>query len=69
MNVNDNLEFLKDNPDERNCLISVNGQLSLLRTNEFPLDLSAPFDLSALQRLPRQQQLQESYAKYVYPAH
>ncbi|PWI47438.1 hypothetical protein CEE45_11520 [Candidatus Heimdallarchaeota archaeon B3_Heim] len=58
--------LLKVNPDTRNCLISVNAQLSLLRTNEFPLDLSAPFDLSALQALPRQRQLQESYAKYAF---
>jgi hypothetical protein len=58
--------LLKVNPDVRNCLISVNGQLSLLRTNDFPLDLSQPFDLSVIQNLPFQRQLRSSYQQYVF---
>jgi hypothetical protein len=58
--------LLKAKPNERRCIISINGQISLLKINDFLLNVEHPFDLDALQALPVQKQLRESYQKLVF---
>jgi hypothetical protein len=58
--------LIKAKQDERCCIISINGQVSLLKTNDFSFDFTSSMDQSALQQLPLQQQLQEAYQKFVF---
>jgi hypothetical protein len=58
--------LLKAKQDDRCCIISINGQVSLLKTNDFSFALPSSMDQSALQQLPLQQQLQEAYQKFVF---
>ncbi|MHA2074902.1 MAG: ATP-binding protein, partial [Candidatus Hodarchaeales archaeon] len=58
--------LLKAKPDERRCIISINGQISLLKTNEFSLDSDSPLHLDELSLRPLQQQLHESYTQFYF---
>ncbi|MHA2247611.1 MAG: ATP-binding protein [Candidatus Hodarchaeales archaeon] len=53
--------LLKVKHDERRCLVSINSRISLLKTNDFNVDLQALVDLEELQNQPLQNQLRESY--------
>ena len=59
-------QLLKAKRDERRCIISVNGQISLLKTNEFFLDPNSSVDLKELSSLPIQRQLRKSYQNSVF---
>jgi hypothetical protein len=58
--------LLKAKRDERRCIISVNGQISLLKTNDFSFDPSSSVDLQELSNLPLQKQLQDSYQELYF---
>ncbi|UCG89764.1 MAG: DUF87 domain-containing protein [Candidatus Heimdallarchaeota archaeon] len=58
--------LLKAKPDERRCIISINGRISLLRTHDFSVDLQFFMDLEGLQNLPLQKKLRESYQNFVF---
>ena len=58
--------LLKAKQDERRCIVSINGQISLLKTNEFSLDSNSPLDLDELSIRPLQQQLYESYKQFYF---
>ncbi|MFX0181492.1 MAG: hypothetical protein ACFE95_00320 [Candidatus Hodarchaeota archaeon] len=58
--------LLKAKPDERYCIVSINGKASLLKTNKFTFDLQSSLDLDALQHKPFQKQIQESYKASVF---
>ncbi len=58
--------LLKAKQDERRCIISINGQISLLKTNSFAFDTSSPFNLDELSSLPLQQELLDSYTRFYF---
>ncbi|MFW9856804.1 MAG: ATP-binding protein [Candidatus Thorarchaeota archaeon] len=58
--------LLKAKNEDRRCIISVNGQSSLLKTNEFPLDVSHEVDWSRIHQHPLQQQIKQSYDGLVF---
>ncbi|MFX1424084.1 MAG: ATP-binding protein [Promethearchaeota archaeon] len=63
-------QLLKAKRDERRCILSVNGQISLLKTNEFHLDPNLTMDLEELANQSFQKQLRESYHQlYFDPIH
>lgn len=53
--------LLKINPDGQRCILSVNGKVTLLQTNDFVFDLQRPHDLSSLKNTPFYTQLREKY--------
>jgi hypothetical protein len=55
--------LLKVKQDERRCIISLNGQAFLIKTNDFNFDIQAYLDP---QHLPFQSQLRDSYQKFVF---
>ena len=55
--------LLKAKQNERRCIISINGQISLLKTNDFLLDVNSPLRLEDMSTRPVQQQLRDSYDK------
>ncbi|MFX1286084.1 MAG: ATP-binding protein [Promethearchaeota archaeon] len=59
-------QLLKAKQDERRCIISVNGQISLLKTNEFLLDPDLSMDLDELSNLSFQKQLRDSYQQLYF---
>ncbi|UCG00609.1 MAG: DUF87 domain-containing protein [Candidatus Heimdallarchaeota archaeon] len=59
-------DLLKANPDERRCLLSINGQISLMKTHNFPVDPSSSMDITTLQDIPQQKRLRESYQNLVF---
>lgn len=54
-------QLLKAKQDERSNILSVNGQISLLRTNKFSLDPDISMDLDELSNRFFQRQLRDSY--------
>lgn len=58
--------LLKAKPDERRCIISINGRISLMKTHDFPVIIPASTDITALQNLPQQKRLHESYQNLVF---
>lgn len=60
--------LLKTKRDERRCIISINGQISLLKTHDFLFDSTQPIDLEQLSSRPFQKQLQESYQERTFDA-
>ncbi len=58
--------LLKSKRDERRCIISINGQISLLKTNEFVFDPDSSVDLDELSNRPLQKQLLESYQELYF---
>lgn len=59
-------QLLKAKRDERRCIISVNGQISLLKTNEFLLDPDLSIDLEELSNCAFQMQLRASYQQLYF---
>ena len=59
-------QLLKAKQDDRRCIISVNGQISLLKTNEFSLDPDLDMDLEELSNRAFQRQLRESYQQLYF---
>ena len=59
-------QLLKVKQDDRRCIISVNGQISLLKTNEFSLDPDLDMDLEELSNRSFQKQLRESYQQLYF---
>ncbi len=55
--------LLKVKQDERRCIISLNGKTFLIRTNDFSFNSQA---YSEPLHLPLQEQLQDSYQKFVF---
>lgn len=55
--------LLKVKQDERRCIITLNGQAFLIKTNDFNFDIQAYLDP---QHLPFQKQLCGSYQKFVF---
>ena len=58
--------LLKVKHDERRCIVSINGRISLLRTHDFSVNHQSSFDPNALQDIPLQKQLRESYQNLMY---
>ena len=58
--------LLKAKNDERRCIISINGRISLMKTHDFPVNLESAMDLTTLQNLPLQRKLRESYQSLVF---
>ncbi|MFX1285481.1 MAG: ATP-binding protein [Promethearchaeota archaeon] len=58
--------LLKAKPDERRCIISINGQISLLKTNNFSVELQSLMNQDKLQNLPLQKRLHDSYQNLVF---
>ncbi|MFW9905125.1 MAG: hypothetical protein ACFFFH_12375 [Candidatus Thorarchaeota archaeon] len=54
-------QLLKAKQDERSNILSVNGQISLLRTNKFSLDPDISMDSDELSNRSFQRQLRDSY--------
>ncbi|MFX0124557.1 MAG: ATP-binding protein, partial [Candidatus Hodarchaeota archaeon] len=55
--------LLKAKSDERRCIISINGRISLMKTHDFHVSVPSTLGLDALQNLPQQKKLLESYQK------
>ncbi|MFX1514741.1 MAG: ATP-binding protein [Promethearchaeota archaeon] len=53
--------LLKAKNDERRCIISINGRISLMKTHDFPVTLESAIDITVLQNQPQQRRLRESY--------
>ncbi len=58
--------LLKAKHDERRCIVSINGRISLLRTHNFSVNHQSLFDLNTLQDIPLQKQLRESYQNLMF---
>ena len=58
--------LLKVKQDERRCIVSINGRISLLRTHDFSINLQLSVDLETLQNLPLQKRLREAYQNLVF---
>ena len=58
--------LLKAKKNERRCIVSINGQISLLRTHDFSINPPTLCDYNTLQDLPLQKQLQSSYQEYMF---
>ncbi len=58
--------LLKAKTDERRCIVSINGRISLLRTHDFSVDLQSFVNLDELLNLPLQKRLRESYQNLVF---
>jgi hypothetical protein len=53
--------LLKVKSDGQHCILSVNGKVTLLQTNDFVFDLQQPHVLSSLKNTPFYTQLREKY--------
>ncbi len=58
--------LLKAKPDERRCLISVNKNVTLIKTDQFELNSSSSSIFEMLKNKPVQIRLRESYAENYY---
>ena len=57
--------LLKAKTGERRCILSINGRISLMKTHDLLVNVPS-LDIAALQNLPQQRKLRESYQKLVF---
>ncbi|MHA2291957.1 MAG: ATP-binding protein [Candidatus Hodarchaeales archaeon] len=58
--------LLKIKNNERRCIVSINGRISLMKTNEFVIGSESFIDLTKLQALPIQKHLRETYENSIF---
>jgi hypothetical protein len=58
--------LLKVKIGERRCILSINGRISLMKTHDYSVNTSSIMDIDALQDLPLQKELRESYQELFF---